>query len=46
MTTSTVTLDGMPLYTVAGDSDAGDVAGQGVQDVWCTVSEPAPMPGY
>ena len=36
-----VTLDGLPLYTVSGDSDAGDVTGQGVQDVrWA-----APVPG-
>lgn len=56
--TMQVTLDGMPLYTFAGDSDAGDVTGQGVQDVWWAVapdgtkvtgtapSEPAPVPGY
>ena len=53
-----VALDGLPLYTFAGDSDAGDVTGQGVQDVrWAVApdgskvtraaaSEPAPVPGY
>ena len=53
-----VTLDGLPLYTYAADSDAGDVTGQGVQDIWWAVSpdgakisgtapsEPAPVPGY
>ena len=59
VTTSTFrAVDGMPLYTFAGDSDAGDVTGQGVQDVWWAVapdgakvtraaaSEPAPVPGY
>ena len=55
--TMQVTLGGMPLYTFSGDSDAGDVTGQGVQDVWWavapdgtkvtgTASEPAPLPGY
>lgn len=29
-----VTLNGWPLYTFAGDSAAGDVNGQGVNDVW------------
>ncbi|MGX1934833.1 COG4315 family predicted lipoprotein [Microbacterium resistens] len=32
-----ITLDGWPLYTFAGDAAAGDVAGQGVQDVWWVV---------
>jgi predicted lipoprotein with Yx(FWY)xxD motif len=36
--TRQVTLDGLPLYTYAGDSDAGDVTGQGVQGVWWVVS--------
>jgi len=55
--TRQVTLDGMPLYTYAGDADPGDVTGQGVQGVWWVVSpdgakltaapsEPAPVPGY
>ena len=54
--TMQVTLDGMPLYTYAGDSDAGDVAGQGVEGVWWVVAadgakvtdapSPAPVPGY
>jgi predicted lipoprotein with Yx(FWY)xxD motif len=51
-----VTLDGMPLYTYAGDSDAGDVTGQGVDGVWWVVAAggaevtdapgSAPAPGY
>jgi predicted lipoprotein with Yx(FWY)xxD motif len=53
-----VTLEDRPLYTYAADSDAGDVTGQGVEDVWWVVavdeaavtdtpsSEPAPVPGY
>jgi predicted lipoprotein with Yx(FWY)xxD motif len=36
--TRQVTLGGLPLYTYAGDSDAGDVTGQGVQGVWWLVS--------
>jgi predicted lipoprotein with Yx(FWY)xxD motif len=32
-----VTLDGWPLYYYAGDSAAGDTAGQGVSDVWWVV---------
>lgn len=32
-----VTLNGWPLYLFAGDSAAGDVNGQGVQDVWWVV---------
>jgi predicted lipoprotein with Yx(FWY)xxD motif len=36
--TRQVTLDGLPLYTYAGDSDAGDVTGQGAQGVWWVVS--------
>jgi predicted lipoprotein with Yx(FWY)xxD motif len=33
-----VTLAGRPLYTYAGDSNAGDVSGQGVQGTWWVVS--------
>lgn len=33
-----VTLAGMPLYSYAGDSHPGDVAGQGVGGVWWAVS--------
>ncbi|MCE7482745.1 hypothetical protein AB0301_09995 [Microbacterium profundi] len=33
-----VTLNGWPLYYFAGDSAAGDVAGQGVNDVWWVLS--------
>ena len=36
--TKQVTLAGMPLYLFAGDSHAGDVAGQGVGGVWWAVS--------
>ena len=32
-----VTLNGWPLYYFAGDSAAGDTAGQGVNDVWWVV---------
>jgi predicted lipoprotein with Yx(FWY)xxD motif len=32
--TTQVTLGGNPLYYFAGDSAAGDVNGQGLQDVW------------
>ncbi|MCK3770332.1 hypothetical protein MZK47_11685 [Microbacterium aerolatum] len=32
-----VTLNGWPLYLFAGDSAAGDVNGQAVQDVWWVV---------
>jgi predicted lipoprotein with Yx(FWY)xxD motif len=53
-----VTLDGLPLYTYAADSHAGDVTGQGVGDVWWVVgpdgskitaaasSESPPVTGY
>lgn len=49
-----VTLGGRPLYTYAGDADAGDVTGQGVQGVWWVVSPdgaavsdaPTPVPAY
>jgi predicted lipoprotein with Yx(FWY)xxD motif len=56
--TRQVTLGGRPLYTYAGDSDAGQVTGQGVQGVWWVVaadgakvtaapgSAPAAIPGY
>lgn len=33
-----VTYDGSPLYTWASDSEAGDVTGQGVNDVWFVVA--------
>lgn len=33
-----VTVNGWPLYYFAGDSAAGDVKGQGVQDVWWVLS--------
>lgn len=33
-----VTLNGWPLYTFAGDTAAGDVAGQGVGGVWWVLS--------
>jgi predicted lipoprotein with Yx(FWY)xxD motif len=36
--TKQVTLDGMPLYTYAGDSAAGDVAGQGMGNTWYVVT--------
>lgn len=32
-----VTLDGLPLYTYAGDSAPGDVNGQGVSGIWWVV---------
>ncbi len=32
-----VTLDGLPLYTYAGDSAPGDVNGQGVNGIWWVV---------
>ena len=53
-----VTLDGMPLYLYAGDSQAGDVTGQAVGGIWWVVapdgrkiaeaatSAPAAIPGY
>ncbi len=33
-----VTLNGLPLYTFAGDSSAGDVTGQGLGGIWWVVS--------
>jgi predicted lipoprotein with Yx(FWY)xxD motif len=36
--TRQVTLDGLPLYTHAADSDPGDVTGQGVQGGWWVVA--------
>lgn len=33
-----VTLNGWPLYYFAGDTAPGDVAGQGVNDVWWVLS--------
>jgi predicted lipoprotein with Yx(FWY)xxD motif len=50
-----VTLDGWPLYYWQGDKAAGDVAGQGVQDVWWVLAPdgskiqtaaPASLNGY
>jgi predicted lipoprotein with Yx(FWY)xxD motif len=53
-----VTLDGLPLYLFAGDSQAGDVTGQAVGGIWWVVaadgskvtdapsSEPTAVPGY
>lgn len=51
-----VTLAGMPLYSYAGDSQAGDVTGQAVGGIWWAVApdgatitaaaSPAPVPGY
>jgi predicted lipoprotein with Yx(FWY)xxD motif len=32
-----VTVDGLPLYTFAGDSSAGDVTGQGFDGIWWVV---------
>ena len=32
-----VTLDGLPLYTYAGDSAPGDTNGQGVSNIWWVV---------
>ncbi|MFI2104236.1 hypothetical protein ACH436_13150 [Isoptericola sp. NPDC019693] len=44
-----VTLDGRPVYLYAGDAAPGDVAGQGLQDIWWVVapdgSEITTMPG-
>jgi predicted lipoprotein with Yx(FWY)xxD motif len=36
--TKQVTLDGLPLYTFAADSHAGDVTGEGVKGVWWVVA--------
>jgi predicted lipoprotein with Yx(FWY)xxD motif len=33
-----VTLNGLPLYTYAGDSAAGDVKGQGIGKIWWVVA--------
>ena len=33
-----VTVDGRPVYTYAADQAAGDVSGQGVNDVWWVVA--------
>jgi predicted lipoprotein with Yx(FWY)xxD motif len=33
-----VTLDGLPLYTFAADSHAGDVRGEGVKGLWWAVA--------
>ena len=36
--TKQVTLNGMPLYTFASDSKAGDVGGQGLMKIWYVVT--------
>ena len=36
-----VTLDGWPLYYWQDDTAAGDVTGQGVQDVWWVLAPTA-----
>jgi predicted lipoprotein with Yx(FWY)xxD motif len=36
--TTQITLDGLPLYTSAGDSGPGDVTGQGVGGIWWVVA--------
>lgn len=33
-----LTLNGLPLYTYAGDEEPGDVTGQAVEDVWWVVA--------
>lgn len=33
-----ITVDGLPLYTFAGDAAKGDTKGQGLQNVWWVVS--------
>src|SRR5690606_7224168 len=33
-----LTLNGWPLYTYAGDSEPGDVSGQGVNGIWWVLS--------
>ncbi|MGP9782865.1 hypothetical protein CQ010_11555 [Arthrobacter sp. MYb211] len=38
-----LTLNGMPLYTFINDSKAGDVAGQGVNEVWYAVAPDGTM---
>jgi len=40
-----VTYAGQPLYTYAGDAAAGDVNGQGVDDVWFLVAPDGSMIG-
>lgn len=40
-----VTLDGKPLYYFGGDKAAGDVNGQGLNDVWHLVSPAGDMVG-
>jgi predicted lipoprotein with Yx(FWY)xxD motif len=39
-----VTYDGRPLYTFAGDTAAGDTAGQGVGDVWYVANVDGSVP--
>ena len=36
--TMQVTIDGMPVYTYAQDSKAGDVTGEGVENLWYAVN--------
>lgn len=36
--TMQLTIDGMPVYTYAQDSKAGDVTGEGVGNIWYAVS--------
>lgn len=36
--TMQVTVDGMPVYTYAQDSKAGDVTGEGVENLWFAVN--------
>jgi len=36
--TRQITLQGLPLYTYAGDKATGDVTGQGVNNIWWVVS--------
>jgi len=40
-----VTYGGWPLYFFAGDAAAGDVTGQGVNDVWFVVAPDGAMVG-
>ena len=40
-----VTYDGWPLYYFAGDAAPGEIAGQGVNDVWFVVSPAGEMLG-
>jgi predicted lipoprotein with Yx(FWY)xxD motif len=41
-----VSLEGLPLYTSASDSDPGDVTGQGVGGIgWVVAPDGMPVPG-